>query len=64
MPHAKLDVAGLSKYFYARGHEIRKVLDNITVTVGEGEFVSIVGASGCGKTTCCASLHGLIHQRR
>ena len=27
------------------------VLERINITVSEGEFVTLVGASGCGKTT-------------
>ena len=29
----------------------RPILERVNVTVAEGEFVSIVGASGCGKST-------------
>lgn len=29
----------------------RPILDRVNVTVEEGEFISIVGASGCGKST-------------
>lgn len=36
------------------------VLDNVTLTVGEGEIVSIVGANGAGKTTLLKSIMGLI----
>ncbi|MEQ9039725.1 MAG: ATP-binding cassette domain-containing protein [Silicimonas sp.] len=29
----------------------RPILERVNVSVGEGEFISIVGASGCGKST-------------
>lgn len=34
-------------------------LDNINLTIQEGEFVSIVGPSGCGKTTLLRIVAGL-----
>lgn len=36
----------------------KPVLENISLKVGQGEFVSIVGASGCGKTTFFRMLLG------
>ncbi len=36
----------------------RVVLENISLTVDEGDFVSLVGASGCGKTTFFKMLLG------
>jgi NitT/TauT family transport system ATP-binding protein len=56
---AKLEVEGLSKYFYGRDERVVKVLDDINVTVAEGEFVCLVGASGCGKTTFIRCIAGL-----
>jgi NitT/TauT family transport system ATP-binding protein len=35
------------------------VLENLNLDVGEGEFVTIVGASGCGKTTFLRLLLGV-----
>jgi NitT/TauT family transport system ATP-binding protein len=35
-------------------------LQNISFGVGEGEFVAIVGASGCGKTTLLSIIAGLL----
>ena len=28
-----------------------KALDNINITVNQGEFITLCGKSGCGKTT-------------
>lgn len=35
-------------------------LDNISLTIGEGEVVLFCGASGCGKTTVTRLINGLI----
>ncbi|MEW5723994.1 MAG: ABC transporter ATP-binding protein [Thermodesulfobacteriota bacterium] len=51
----KVEVRGLTKYFGDL-----HVLDNINFTVAEGEFLAIVGPTGCGKTTFLNVLSKLI----
>ncbi len=34
----KLEVENLSKYFYGRAGDVRKVLDSIAVSIADGEF--------------------------
>ncbi|HBA36590.1 TPA: cell division ATP-binding protein FtsE [Candidatus Falkowbacteria bacterium] len=49
-----IKISGVSK---AYGNKI-KVLDNVDLTIKPGEFVSIVGQSGAGKTTLVRLLIG------
>ena len=43
-------VRGVSKTFPSKAGEVRALTD-VDLTVGEGEFVSLIGPSGCGKST-------------
>jgi NitT/TauT family transport system ATP-binding protein len=55
----KLDVRNLSKSYRKDERDIEAVR-NVSFDIKDGEFVSIVGASGCGKTTLLRMLDGLI----
>ena len=37
-----------------------RVLDNVSMEIGEGELLSLLGASGCGKTTLLRIVAGLV----
>ena len=52
-----LEIRNLSKHF---GEFV--ALDNINLTVKEGEFVSVLGPSGCGKTTLLRVIAGFIEE--
>jgi nitrate/nitrite transport system ATP-binding protein len=54
-----LQVQGLKQTFPAPGGGEIVVFDNINFEIGRGEFVCIIGHSGCGKTTILNVLAGL-----
>jgi sulfonate transport system ATP-binding protein len=54
-----LSIQNLKKNFTVKGEEIQ-VLNNISITVADGEFISIVGHSGCGKSTLLKIIAGLV----
>ncbi|HEY2106929.1 MAG TPA: ABC transporter ATP-binding protein [Candidatus Binataceae bacterium] len=56
---ALLELKSVSMGF-ARGKGRLRVLENISVTIEQGQFVAIVGPSGCGKSTMLRIMNGLI----
>ncbi len=48
---AAVQVVGVRRVFPADGGREVTALDHVDLTVGAGEFVSLIGPSGCGKST-------------
>ncbi|MED5017293.1 ATP-binding cassette domain-containing protein [Paenibacillus chibensis] len=44
-------------YYYQKGTPI---IDNLSFTIHEGEYVAMVGANGCGKSTIAKLMDGLL----
>lgn len=56
---AFLELRNISKS-HGTGDSRTSVLENVNLTVDEGEFVAILGFSGSGKTTLISAIAGLI----
>ena len=56
---ATIELRDVSKRFRTPSGDIYTALRDFTLTVPRGEFVSIVGPTGCGKSTTLALVSGL-----
>lgn len=56
-----ISIRGVGKHYsqHSKRRTANVVLQNVNLDVYRGEFVSIVGASGCGKTTLLRMIGGL-----
>lgn len=53
-----IELEGVSKEFIKPSAEIHPVLTNINIKIAKGEFCSIVGPTGCGKSTTLGLVAG------
>src|SRR5436190_9339131 len=51
MPHAAIRVDGVHLDYSVQSHATRRILNGIDLQIESGEFVSIVGQTGCGKSS-------------
>jgi peptide/nickel transport system ATP-binding protein len=56
-----LQVSDLQTYFFSfQGTRVLKAVDRVSFTLNDGETLGLVGESGCGKTTTCLSIVGVL----
>jgi len=56
-----LEVSDLRTHFSSfGGTRVIRAVDGISFTLNEGETLGLIGESGCGKTTTCLSIVGLL----
>jgi peptide/nickel transport system ATP-binding protein/oligopeptide transport system ATP-binding protein len=56
-----LDIQNLRTHFDVHGY-VAKAVDNVSLTIGKGETLGLVGESGCGKSVTAHSIIKLIPQ--
>jgi oligopeptide/dipeptide ABC transporter ATP-binding protein len=61
MPAPLLEVDRLTTHYTTfGGSRVVKAVDEVCLTLRQGETLGLVGESGCGKTTMCLSIVGLL----
>ncbi|KMK77776.1 ABC transporter ATP-binding protein [Alkalihalobacillus pseudalcaliphilus] len=56
---SQIHIDNVSKIYLTK-EEATLALENIDLTIEEGEFISLIGPSGCGKTTLLSLIAGIL----
>lgn len=59
MDSALIELRGVAKRFPTGGGQVRTALHGLTLRIDAGEFVALVGPTGCGKSTTLSLVSGL-----
>ena len=54
-----VELRSVAKTYHTPSGET-KALEDLNLTINQGDFISIVGPSGCGKSTILSLIAGLI----
>ena len=58
-----LQLKGLYKTFNAGTVNEKRAIDNLNLTLEDGDFVTIIGGNGAGKSTTLNTISGLLHSK-
>ncbi len=56
-----IEIKNINKSFVSKKTEKLSVLEDINLTINDGELICLLGPSGCGKTTLLRLIAGLEH---
>lgn len=59
-----IEARGVAKHYLTLKGKVVQALDEVSLSLAEGEFVALVGRSGCGKSTLLKVLSGLMPPSR
>jgi ABC-type nitrate/sulfonate/bicarbonate transport system ATPase subunit len=57
---ARIEIRGVTKRYETAGPGQDAALEDVSLTIQDNEFVTLVGRSGCGKTTLLNIIAGLV----
>ena len=58
--YGHIEIKNVSKRYINLAGEENDAVDNVSLDIKPGEFVSFMGPSGCGKTTLLRIIAGLL----